>query len=107
MPKSFPKIDLSKVQTYPISNRLSKVSLAEFATPASGGASFGSFLTSLPDILIGADFRHLIRTLSETIRNDKTIAIGIGLSVIRIIGIKSVFNFKQIVDAIIIGVVLS
>ncbi|MFT5366749.1 MAG: rfaE bifunctional protein nucleotidyltransferase chain/domain [Candidatus Latescibacterota bacterium] len=83
MPKNFPKIDLSKVQTYPLSNRPNKVSLASFATPAHGGASFGYFLTSLPDILIGADFRHLIRALSETIRNDKTIAIGIGGHVIK------------------------
>ncbi|MGA1199193.1 MAG: hypothetical protein ACO36I_22090 [Candidatus Latescibacterota bacterium] len=83
MPKNFPKIDLSKVQTYPLSNRPNKVSLATFATSAHGGASFGHFLTSLPDILIGADFRNLIRTLSQAIRNNKTIAIGIGGHVIK------------------------
>ena len=83
MPKNFPKIDLSKIQTYAIANRHSKVALAEFATPAQGGASFGHFLTSLPDILIGADFRRLIRALAQSIRNDKTIAIGIGGHVIK------------------------
>jgi len=83
VPKNFPPIDLAKVQTYPLSNRASKVSLATFATPAYGGASFGHFLTSLPDILIGTDFRNLIRALSNAIRNDKTLAIGIGGHVIK------------------------
>lgn len=83
MPKTFPKIDLSKVQTYPLSNRHSKVSLATFATPAHSGASFGHFLTTLPDILIGADFRNLVQNLSDTIQNNKTIAIGIGGHVIK------------------------
>lgn len=83
MPKNFPKIDLSKVQTYLLSNRSSKVSLSTFATPASGGASFGHFLTTLPDILIGADFRCFVGALSHAIENDKTIAIGIGGHVIK------------------------
>jgi rfaE bifunctional protein nucleotidyltransferase chain/domain len=83
VPKTFPPIDFSKIQTYPVSDRFSKVSHANFATPPTGGTSFGHFLTGLPDILIGHDFRNLIRSLSQSIQNEKTIAIGIGGHVIK------------------------
>ena len=83
MHKKFPPIDLSKVKTTPLSERDSKVALSGFATPARSGASFGHFLTSLPDILIGADFRQFARQLARAIQDKKTIAIGIGGHVIK------------------------
>ena len=83
MNDKFPPIDLSRVKTYPLIERNNKVSLSGFASPAYAGTSFGHFLTSLPDILIGADFRHFIRQLAKTIQNEKTIAIGIGGHVIK------------------------
>ena len=81
--RKFPPIDLSKVKTTPLSERGSKVALSGFATPAHSGASFGHFLASLPDILIGADFRQFARQLARAIQNKKTIAIGIGGHVIK------------------------
>lgn len=81
--RKFPPIDLSKVKTHALSERDSKVALSGFATPARSGASFGHFLTSLPDILIGADFRQFARQLARAIQNKKTIAIGIGGHVIK------------------------
>ncbi len=81
--RKFPPIDLSKVKTTPLSERGSKVALSGFATPAHSGASFGHFLASLPDILIGADFRQFARQLAHAIQNKKTIAIGIGGHVIK------------------------
>lgn len=83
MHKKFPPIDLSKVKTTPLSERDSKVALSGFATPARSGASFGHFLTSLPDILIGADFRQFARQLARAIQDKKTIAIGMGGHVIK------------------------
>ena len=81
--RKFPPIDLSKVKTTSLSERGSKVALSGFATPAHSGASFGHFLASLPDILIGADFRQFARQLARAIQNKKTIAIGIGGHVIK------------------------
>ena len=81
--RKFPPIDLSKVKTTSLSERGSKVALSGFATPAHSGASFGHFLASLPDILIGADFRQFARQLAHAIQNKKTIAIGIGGHVIK------------------------
>ena len=79
----FPPIDLSRIKTHALSERDSKVALSGFATPACGGASIAHFLTSLPDILIGADFRQFVRQLARAIRNKKTIGIGIGGHVIK------------------------
>jgi len=83
MNEKFPPIDLTQVKTYPLLERASKVALSGFATPAYGGASFGHFLTTLPDILIGADFRHFVNQLAESINNKKTVAIGMGGHVIK------------------------
>ncbi len=83
MPKKFSPIDLSHVKTFPLSKRPSKVAHSKFATPACGGASFGHFLQSLPDILIGTDFRDFARQLARAIQTQKTIAIGIGGHVIK------------------------
>lgn len=83
MREKFPPIDLSKVKTHALSERDSKVALSGFATPACGSVSFAHFLTSLPDILIGADFRQFVRQLARAIQNKKTIAIGIGGHIIK------------------------
>ena len=83
MGKKFKPIDLSKVRTYPLSERANLVSLAGFADPPRAGASVGGFLNGLPEILIGADFRNFIRDLSSAIRAEKTVAVGIGGHVVK------------------------
>ncbi len=83
MSRKFLPVDLSKVTTYPLVKRASKVSLAGFADLARAGASFGHFLNGLPDILTGADFRHLVHDLAEAVRQDKTVAVGMGGHVIK------------------------
>ena len=81
--RKFEPIDLSGVRTYPLGERPSKVSLACFAAPPHAGASFGSFLRGLPEILVGAEFRSFIRELSAAIRAKKTVIVGIGGHVIK------------------------
>lgn len=83
MGKKFNPIDLTKIRTYPLSERTNLVSLANFADLAKAGASVGGFLRGMPEILIGADFRNFIRDLSAAIRKEKTVAIGIGGHVIK------------------------
>ncbi len=83
MSRRFEPIDLSGVRTYPLSERLSKVSLAGFAVPPHAGVSVGSFMRSLPEILVGAEFRRFVRELAEAVRAEKTVAAGIGGHVIK------------------------
>jgi len=55
--KSFFPIDLSKVTTYPLSQRKNKVLITDFATPPKKHGVFTDFLDSLPNILAAQDFR--------------------------------------------------
>ena len=97
-PKFVP-IDLSKVKTYPLSERPNLVSLAGFADPPRSGTSFGALLTGLPDILKGAELRSLVRGLAEAIQNEKTIAVGIGGHVVKC-GLAPVLNDPTVADGI-------
>lgn len=56
----FKTIDLSKVRTYPIGDRASKVERAVFASPISRQATFADFWESLPDFLAVHDLRELV-----------------------------------------------
>ena len=46
-------LDLSKLETYPLASRKSKVSAEQIGKPAAPGGSFRDFWESLPDILAG------------------------------------------------------
>ena len=65
MAKKFKPIDLSGVKTYPLSQRQSKVSTADFAKTWQKGAPLKDFLDRLPDILAGD---HLKTVISSTVK---------------------------------------
>ena len=48
---ALPPIDVSKLKTYPLDRRHSKVKLSGFATPWKRGDSLRTFLNNLPDFL--------------------------------------------------------
>jgi hypothetical protein len=73
MPKKFEPLDLSKIKTYSLSDRLSKVSTTDFAKTAKKGASFKNFLNGLPNILAGSDLKSVISAMSAAAGNKKTI----------------------------------
>ena len=83
MKRKFEPLDLSGVQTGPLDERPSKVAAASFAGPPVAGASFGSFLLGLPEILAGAEFRSFVRNLSDVVRSEKTILYGVGGHVVK------------------------
>lgn len=84
MAQKFEPIDLSKVKTYPLSNRKSKVSTAEFAKIWQKGSDFKDFLDTLPDILAGNDLKTIISSTVKAIRENKTIVFAIGAHVIKV-----------------------
>ncbi len=79
----YEEIDLSKIKTYSISNRLSKVKTADFARPYQKGASLSQFLSDLSNILVGADFRQLIKSIVHAYRSEKQIIAMMGAHVIK------------------------
>jgi len=77
-------IDLTKLKTYPLDSRKSKVSVADFATPWKPGANFTAFLDSLPTILAAGDLQAVIAAIAAAAGKQKTIALGMGAHVIKV-----------------------
>ncbi len=77
------EIDLNKIKTYSISDRSSKVNTADFARSYQKGISLNQFLSNLPNILIGADFKQLIETIVNAYHSEKQIIAMMGAHVIK------------------------
>ena len=84
MPKKFNPLDLSKIKTYSLSDRTSKVRTADFAQTGQKGLSFKEFLNGLPNILAGSDLRSVISAMAAAARNKKTVILGMGAHVIKV-----------------------
>ncbi len=79
----YEEIDLRKVKTYSITKRLSKVTTNNFAQSYEKGSSFAQFMSRLPNILIGADFKQLVETIVQAFHLDKQIIAMMGAQVIK------------------------
>jgi len=84
MSKTFKPIDLSRVKTYPLSERKSKVSSSDFAKTWQKGSYFKEFLDSLPDVLAGSHIKTVISSIAAAFKNKKTIVFAMGAHVIKV-----------------------
>ena len=84
MPHSFKPIDLRRLNTYPLSERKSKVNTADFAKTWKRGSGFKDFLESLPNILTGNNIRAVISSIVKAFKEEKTVALGMGAHVIKV-----------------------
>lgn len=75
------EIDFSKLKTYSIAGRYSKVNTAAFAKP--GKLDMTAFLDSLPDILAAKDFKELIGFIKQAKAKGKPLILGLGGHVIK------------------------
>lgn len=76
-------LDLTNVRTYPLAERASKVSVADFAQPVDKNSSLQDFLRSLPNILAVRSLRELARHLRRARELGRPIIWGIGGHVIK------------------------
>jgi hypothetical protein len=83
MPFSYEDFDLSDVKTYPLKSRKSKARAEDFARPVASGASVGTLVDSLPNILAAADFKAVVGAIREAKRTDGGIVWGMGAHVIK------------------------
>ena len=60
MKKTWKPVDMSTVTTYPLQDRINKVSVHDFATLPTSDADLSAFLASLPRILKAPDFLALV-----------------------------------------------
>lgn len=83
MYKSVEPIDLRRVTTYPLAERRNKVSVRDFATVYEPQGGLRAFLDSLPNILIGNDFRAVVAAVLAAHRAGKPVIWGMGAHLIK------------------------
>lgn len=79
-----PALDLSKLKTYPLRARHSKVQHTTFSTPWRQGGSFSRFLDTLPNILAGATLREVARAIARAHRRGRPVIVGLGAHVTKV-----------------------
>jgi deoxyhypusine synthase len=76
-------IDLSKISTYPLASRPSKVTADDFARPLTNDSSTKEFLNSLPDILAARELRELAGLIRAAKQKGRAVIAGLGGHVIK------------------------
>jgi len=76
-------LDCSKLKTYSIKDRQSKVNIKDFSSPWQKGGLFSDFLSTLPSILAGNDLRDVISAISLAAKNNKEVCFAMGGHVIK------------------------
>ena len=83
MKKPWKPVDMSSVTTYPLQERINKVSVRDFATLPESETDFSAFLASLPNILKGPDFLALVDDIVAAYQNEKPVIVMMGGHVIK------------------------
>jgi hypothetical protein len=77
-------LDLSKLATYPLASRKSKVGGEQLGKPSQPGRGFRDFWESLPDVLAARDLRDLVARMSLAREGGRAILWGLGAHVIKV-----------------------
>lgn len=83
-PSHVQPIDVSRLKTYPLSRRHSKVRISDFATPWTGGGSLRHFLEGLPNILAAQTLRTVTEAMVLAHRRGRHIVLGMGAHPIKV-----------------------
>lgn len=79
-----PALDLSRVRTYPLRTRRSKVAKQFLATPPRKGMSLAAWIAGLPEILAAQDFRAVVQAIASRHRAGKRVVLGMGAHPIKV-----------------------
>ena len=83
MPFRYEEFDVSGIRTYPLNSRRSKANAQDFARSVPRGASFKTWLDSLPAILGAADIRRTAAAIVTAKKRNAGVVWGIGAHVIK------------------------
>ena len=100
--RKFKAPDLSRVKTYPLRKRASKVRRGLLGRTCAADATVADFLNSLPDILAARTLRDTARRIASAHRRRKTVLLGMGAHVIKVGLSPLVIDFMErgIIDAV-------
>lgn len=79
----YEEFDLSRVRTYPLASRASKVQVAHFAQPHQPGAGVRALIDSLPRLLAAEDLRAAVAAITAAVRAGRPVIWGLGAHVIK------------------------
>ena len=81
---NIPDLDKSRLKTYSLSSRPSKVNLKGMAGRPSGRESIGEFLDRLPGFLAANDLKELIEIIVTAHRGNRLVLLGMGAHAIKV-----------------------
>ena len=76
-------LDLSRIATYPLATRPSKVTADDLARPVKAGANLKDFFDGLPNVLAAREFGELSQLIRTARANRRAIIVGLGGHVIK------------------------
>ena len=76
--------DPTKIKTYSLRDRQSKVKIDELAVPHRSGASFRTFLSSLPNILAAKHLQEVAAAVVQARKNGRPVMLGMGAHAIKV-----------------------
>lgn len=77
-------IDVTKLKTYPLNRRRSKVGVSDFATPWRRGAALKRFLNTLPNVLAVKTLRAVAKAIVAARRRRRPVIVGMGAHVTKV-----------------------
>ena len=100
--KTFRPLDFSRVRTYPVKKRLSKVQFSLLGKKVQKGARLRAFLQGLPEILAAQNFRAIAHKIAQAHRTKKTILLGMGAHPVKVGLSPLIIDFmeKGIINAV-------
>ena len=100
--KHFKPLDFSKVRTYPVTKRFSKVQTSLLGKKIAKGISLRSFVRGLPNILAAQNLKSIAAKIADCHRNRKTVLLGMGAHPIKVGLSPLIIDFMErgIIDAL-------
>ena len=80
----FPQLDFSQIRTQSVSERASKVNLADCARPFEPGGSFADFIATLPAILKARELKDFASAVADAGRAKEPVILMMGAHVIKV-----------------------
>ena len=77
-------LDFTSLNTYSLHDRHSKVTVADFAQPATPGMTVRALIASLPQQLAGKDFPELVERIAAAVSTKRPVLVGMGAHVIKV-----------------------
>ncbi|HUI45312.1 MAG TPA: hypothetical protein VL122_04910 [Nitrospirota bacterium] len=78
------KIDVSKIKSYSLKGRASKVRIEDLSRPHKKGGTFQDFFSSLPGILASRHFKDVVSAIIQARKDERPFMLGMGAHSIKV-----------------------